>query len=352
MSGKQNIEISWASLWRIFFMLALAVALYLTREIIIIFLLAIVISSAIDAPLTFLEKRKIPRVLSLIFIFLAFFLLLGVILYTIIPISILEFRNVFNNLDKLQSALEGVPGITNLTSSANQFFDRLTTIFFNGNLSVTNIIPSIFTNVFLTITTIVVSFFLALNRDGVEQFLISILPYHLEEYAVSVLHRTRKKIGKWLQAQIILSVLIGFSTFLGMKLLGVNFALAIGLLAGLLEIIPYIGPIVTGLFAFLLSAPVSIPLAIKVLILFTIIQQTESNLLVPIVMKKTVDIHPVIAAFALLAGSTLAGFPGFILGIPAAAMFQEIINDWTDKKHSTNVPQFKQSSTNASRQKQ
>ncbi len=314
-------------------MLILIVALYFIRHVLVIFLLAIIISSAIDAPLTFLEKRRIPRVLGLIFIFIAFFLLLAVILYTIIPVSILEFRNVFANLDKLQGQLAGIPGISRITSSANQFLDQITSMFFNGNISITNVIPSIFTNIVLAITTIVVSFFLALNRDGVENFLRSILPSGQEEYAVDLFHRTRKKIGKWLQAQIILSFIVGFTTFLGLKALGVNYSLAIGLLAAMLEIVPYIGPIVVGLFAFLMAAPVSMTLAIKVIILFVIVQQAESHIIIPIVMKRTIDIHPVVVAFSLLAGATLAGFVGFILGIPVATFFQELISDWTDRKH-------------------
>lgn len=333
MVENQHIEITWTSLWRVLFMLVLAITLYLVRDILVIFLLAIVISSAIDAPLTFLEKRKIPRILGLIFIFITFFLLFAVILYTIIPISIIELRNIFSNLDKMQGALSGIPGISRITASAGEVLDRLTSMFFSGDLSITGLIPSIFKNIVLAITTVVVSFFLALNRDGVENFLRSILPSSQEDYAVDVFHRSRKKIGKWLQAQVILSFIIGFATFLGMKALGVNFSLAIGLLAGLLEIIPFIGPIVAGIFAFLMAVPVSLPLAIKVMILFVILQQTESHLLVPIVMKRTVDIHPVVVAFALLAGATLAGFAGFILGIPVAAVFQELINDWTDKKH-------------------
>jgi len=315
-------------------MLSLMVGLYFIRDILVFFLLAIVISSAVDAPLTFLEKRKIPRVLGLIFIFITFFLLLAVVLYTIIPISIIEFRNVFNNLDKIQSEIMGVlPGISKITSSANQFLDRLTTMFFNGDFSIAGIVPSIFKNIILMITTIVVSFFLALNRDGVENFLRSILPEAQENYAVEIFHKARKKIGKWLQAQVILSLIIGFAVFLGMKALGVNFSLAIGILAGLLEIIPFIGPIVAGLFAFLMAAPISMALAIKVLVLFVIIQQVESHILVPIVMKRTVDIHPVVVAFSLLAGSTLAGFPGFILGVPVAVVFQELLSAWTDRKH-------------------
>ncbi len=333
MAENQHIEISWTSLWRVLFMLILAVALYLIRDIFVVFLLAIVISSAIDAPLTFLEKRKIPRILGLIFIFITFFLLFAVVLYTIIPISIIELRNIFANLDKMQGALSGVPGISRITASAGEFLDRLTSMFFNGDLSITGLIPSIFKNIVLAITTVVVSFFLALNREGVENFLKSILPSNQEDYAVNVFHRTRKKIGKWLQGQVILSFIVGFATFLGMKALGVNFSLAIGLLAGLLEIIPYIGLIVAGIVAFLMAVPISVALAIKVLILFVILHEVESNLLVPIVMKRTVDIHPVVVVFALLAGATLAGFTGFILGIPVAAVFQELINDWTDKKH-------------------
>src|SRR3990167_9536810 len=100
-----KFEISWISLWRILLMTALAVGLFLIHQVIIILLLAIVMSSAIDVPITFLEKRRIPRILATLFIFIIVLIGLAFLLYALIPATYFELRNLLKNLDQLEIPL-------------------------------------------------------------------------------------------------------------------------------------------------------------------------------------------------------------------------------------------------------
>ncbi len=313
-------------------MLVLVIALYVISPVLVVLLMAIVISSALDAPLNYLESKKVPRLLGILFIFIALFSIFILLLYTIIPIVVIEFKDLFSNLDKVQSALVSVFGIS--TASDFNFSNiSITSLIFPASTSVFNIIPTVFENAILGIATVVISFYLALYRDGIENFLRAVLPLAYEDYSISVFHRARKKIGKWLEGQIFLSLVIAIVVAVGLRILGVNYSLVLGLIAGILEIIPFIGPLIAGFIAFLVAVSQSFVLGIYVVILFTIIQQLESHLLVPIVMRKTTGIHPVIVVLAILAGSQIGGFVGAILSIPIVVIFQELVEDFGARKY-------------------
>lgn len=184
------------------------------------------------------------------------------------------------------------------------------------------------------ISVFILSFYLSINRDGVEKFLRAVLPLSWEEYAVDIYLRVRRKMGLWLQGQMLLSLVVGIATFIGLLILNVDFSLVLGIMAGLLEMVPIVGPVFTGVLAFLVAISDSWTLGISVIILFAVIQQMESHLLVPVVMRKTTGLHPVVVVISLLAGSQLGGFIGLILAVPSAVIIQEFIEDWAVRKRA------------------
>ncbi|MDI6717601.1 MAG: AI-2E family transporter [Patescibacteria group bacterium] len=330
---RRGIEISWTSLWRIFLILILVVGLYYTRYILVVLALAIVISSALDTPLNFLERKRIPRLLGIIFIFIAFISILFFLLYTVIPITIIEFKDLFNNLDKIESSLGGFFGISKITEKIEISLNDVSSAIFSGEFSIINLLPKVFENAVLLVATIVISFYMALYRNGIENFLKAILPLSYEHQFIDIFHRSRRKIGKWLEGQILLSLIIGVGTAIGLKLLGVNYGLVLGVLAGIFEIIPFIGPVVAGGLAFLVAASQSLMLGVYVIIFFVVLQQIEAHILVPVVMKKTTGIHPVIVVLSILAGSQIAGFIGAILAIPFVVVIGEFVEDYAARKY-------------------
>ena len=113
----------------------------------------------------------------------------------------------------------------------------------------------------------------------------------------------------------------------------------IGILAAVFELVPFIGPIVSGAFAVVAALGTSAQLAIYTLIFFVIAQQFESNILVPIFSKRSVDLHPVIVITALLIGAEVGGFLGMVIAVPAAAVFQEVVEEWSVKKRGVPMPE-------------
>lgn len=306
---------------------------YYMRHVVAILFLAIVISSALDAPLNWLERRKIPRIMGILFLLVAGFSAVALMLYTVVPIVIIEIKDLADNIGLLEAALGSLVGVSSFTGTVsnglNGFGETLTA----GGFSVAKLIPQLFENMVMLVTVMVISIYLAWYRDGIEGFLRTVLPIEYEQYAINVMHRARRKIGKWLEGQILLSVIVVVTAFIGLKLLGVKYALVLALLAGALEIIPFVGPIVAGAVAFLVGVSQSITLGVAALILFFIIHQLEAHIVLPLVMRKTTGIHPVIVALSIVAGYQLYGFIGIILSIPFVVVIQELVDDFSEKKH-------------------
>jgi predicted PurR-regulated permease PerM len=132
---------------------------------------------------------------------------------------------------------------------------------------------------------------------------------------------------------MILSVIVAISVFVGLWLLDVDYALLLALLAGLFEIIPFVGPVFSGGVAVLISISNSFAVALYTLALFVVIQQVENHILVPSVMRFTANLNPALVIIALMLGGAVFGFAGLILAVPATVLLQEVASDWEDKKH-------------------
>jgi len=330
---KKVFDISWVSLWRVLFVIAFAVALYLIKDVLLTLFMALVISSALDAPISYLESKKIPRILATIFVFLAALSVLTLLLYTIVPVAIFEMKNLFEKLEELEIPAIGAFITPKLTEELKVNLGNLTNLLFSGGVSFIEVIAGIFGGIAFVGAVFVLSFYLAASRDGVERFLRAVLPADAEDIAVKVYLSAKQKLGLWLKGQLILSFTVGILAFLGLWILGVKYSLILGILAAVLEMVPFVGPIFTGATAFLLGVSESLTLGIMVIVLFVIIQQIENHLLIPLVMRKTVGLHPVVAVIALLAGAQIAGFVGIILAVPTAVVIQEIIESRAARKN-------------------
>ncbi len=179
---------------------------------------------------------------------------------------------------------------------------------------------------------VVLSFYLTASKDGVKKFLVAVFPEAVEYKVVNLYERTKRRIGKWFQAQLALSLIVGSAAFIGLSLLGVRFALILGLIAGLLELIPIVGPIFAGALAVTVALASSLMLGLYTLLLFLGIQQLENNVLVPLVMRKQTGVHPVMILVAILGGAQIAGLVGVLLAVPTAVFIQEMGEEWMSIK--------------------
>jgi len=161
-----------------------------------------------------------------------------------------------------------------------------------------------------------------------------ITPIKRRGYVVDLWQRTQVKIGLWMQGQILLIVLIGVLTYLGLTILGVPYALLLGLFAGLAELIPIFGPVIAAIPAIMLAfvngvsfVEAGLASAIAVGLFYVLIQQFENNLIYPLVVQKVVGVPPILVIIALIIGWDIAGFLGIILAVPVAAGLMELAHD-------------------------
>lgn len=332
MSDKTSYEITWGAVWKVLVLIGVAWLIYLTFDVLLAILVALVIAAGLDAPVSWLKKKGVPRLLSTLTLFILGVLAFATIIYVIVPLAISDFTQLANNLKEQTGSLFGTFEVSDLFSSLTVYLNSLADSLISGSLPITQVAVSLFGNIILVFTVLVLAFYLTVGQDGVERFLIAVLPATYEDKAIGLYLKTRGKIGQWLKGQVLLSLIIGFSVFIGLSFLGVKYALLLGILAGLFEIVPFVGPIFSGAIAILVALSSSLMLAGYTLILFVVIQQLENGLLVPLVMNYTTKIDPAVLLISLLIGGKAFGFVGLVLSVPVAVFFQELVEVWTTSK--------------------
>lgn len=331
---NDRFEITWSSLWRIAVFAGVIALLFLARDVIGMFIIAIVLALGLDPFVSMLERHRVPRLLGTSLVFVAGILVIGAVVYLVLPIVISELGSFIAHFSESLRGLFniGIPErvIENVSGNLEQAFAFLS----STDFSVTGAIGSAFERLLFVIATIVISFYLTVEEKGTERFLKVILPDAYERAFLSIFTRFKEKIRNWFSAQLGLSLAVGIVVALGLWLLGVRYYLALGLLAAVFEIVPIIGPIVTGAVGFLVAIGDSWTLGLYTLIFFFLVQQLENHVLTPVVMGRAVKVHPVMVVMALLVGGTVAGFPGILLSVPIAVAAQEIFNYLAEEKRS------------------
>jgi len=329
---KMKIEISWTSLWRIALMIAIAGVLWLVRDVMVALFLAIVISAGLAPLVDWLEKKGIPRLLGAILLYILILVVLGLVVYAVVPIAIVELNSLFTNLVELSGEVFDFSSTSELVKNFNDNIKYFGSNLLSGGFSFLSVASALFGGLVLAVSVAVISFYLILSKDGVEWFLRAILPEKQEDRFLSIFKRSKKRIGLWLQTQLLLSLVVGLMSFIGLALLGVKHAFVLGLVAGLFEIVPFVGPVFAGSLAVLVALSDSLSLGVYVLALFIIIQQVESQIIIPAVFHKAIGLHPVVVMASFMIGYTLLGFVGIILAVPVAVILQEMLNDWISIK--------------------
>jgi predicted PurR-regulated permease PerM len=333
MADKKILEISWGTLWKVLFFVLFVAVLYSGYQILLGLFLAIIISSGLEAVVNFLEKTGIPRTLGVIAIFFLAFFSIIVLMYTVVPLIILDLNSVFaGNGNVPGNPLWEIFAGFRTTHSLDSIVAGLSSELFSGNFSPFDLFSGAVGSVSIAVAVLISSFYLCLSRDGVERFIRAVFPLDYERAALKIYGDSKRKIGYWFRTQIVLSVIMGFTVWGAMALLGVRHAFLLGLIASIFEIVPFVGPILSGAVAVLAALSTSVSLGIYTLVTFLILQQLESNILVPLLMKRSVGLHPVIIIFALLIGGEIGGVLGILIAVPTAVVFQEIVDDWSSKK--------------------
>ena len=340
--SKTITEISPKTIFWVLGVGVLAVLIYMVRDIIAVLIFAIIIASALEPILRYAQSKKIPRLLSLVVIYLLFFIFFAALIYIFLPLVLDQLRDFFQNyptyFGKIEEAAGVITFLPGLSGNIHELLSQLTEQI-PSLTSLISYISAIFGGILSFVVVLVVSFYLSISRNALDNFLKAILPPQFEVYVHSLWVRAQYKMGRWLQAQILLSFIMALIVGLGLWILGIKYAFLIAVIVGILEIVPYVGPIVAGGLATLLALSQSAVLGLWTLIFFIAAQQLENHVLVPLLIKKLVGLNPVAVILAILVGAKLGGILGILLAVPIAAVIDEFFDDLAKRRSTSVSPQ-------------
>ena len=345
MDKEFRISITAGTVVTALLVIAGAYAFFLLRNLALLVLTAIIIASAIEPGVAFFIRRSIPRFISALLVYVLVFGSIFSMLYFFFPPIIADTASFLSDAPQYLDTLNASTPFSGLANSTDflgsqggtQSFAK-TLLSFQSAFSassggVLQLLITFFGGIFSLILVIVLSFYFALQDTGVDDFLRMIMPATHEEYAVDLWKRSQKKIGLWMQGQILLSVIVAVLVYLGLLIIGIPYALLLSVFTAIAEIIPIFGSLIAGTVAVIVGYSTGgVALGAIVAGLYIVVNQFESNLIYPLIVKKIVGIPPLLVIVALIAGYTLAGFLGAVLSVPVAAVALEFISDFDKRK--------------------
>lgn len=342
MPDHIHVEINTSTILKAVLIILFFVFLYILKDVLIIFLFALIIASAISPFAAWLDEKGFPRLLGVLLLFLVVLALTITLLSLIIPYVSNDISQLVSTLPQfvakvstsLEKVQQGSPQYLDFLSEIQNLLETFSTYLQQSSQSIIGLVISIFGGVMSAIAILIISFYLSVTKKGIENFLGSIVPEKYEDYAINLWKRAEFKVGLWLQGQLLLGLIMGLLVYVSLSLMGIKFALVLGFLAALLEIVPMVGPVLAAIPAIFLAFLQSPTLGLWVVVFYVIAQQLENHVLVPVVLGKTIGLNPVVVIIALLIGQNLAGIPGMILSVPVATIIVEMMDDFAKHKDS------------------
>ena len=307
--------------------IAAAVAVFFIRDLVLVILASIVIASAIEPAAHWANRKGIPRLPTILAVYVLLAIILAGLFYFLFLPLLGEAAGFIAQFPEYASSFSSDP-LFGSNLSVSGVVDQLNNLFVSFSQGVFSSATFFFGGVTSFMLIIILSFYLAVQEDGVGKFLKIVTPWNKERYVIDLWNRSRQKIGFWMQGQLLLAAIIAVLVYLGLLLLGLPHALLLAVAAGVFEIIPLFGPILAAIPTILVGFGAGgMPTALLVAGLFLIIQQFENQLIYPLVVKKVIGVPPMVSILALLIGGKLAGFIGILIAVPLAAILIEFISD-------------------------
>lgn len=310
--------------------------LYYIRGVLPPFLYALIIVYLLRPVVNFFVSKNMSRLVAVSLTYLIILLILAIALTLLVPILINQVRDFILHfpqflkvlgayLTRLQIAFYRIEFPKFVQDAFEQLVLRSKKLAVLWAQKLPEMTASLFGGLFNLIISPIIAFYILKDLPAIKETLVKLVP---PQYRDNFLHLTKEidiAVGGFLRGQLLIALIVGITISVYLLIIGVNFAILLGLLAGILNIIPYFGPIVGGAIAALVALFESPTLALLVIAGMIVIQQLDGVLISPNIMRQTVDLHPVIIILALLIGGSFFGFLGLILAIPVAAVGKALL---------------------------
>ncbi|MBI2621611.1 MAG: AI-2E family transporter [Candidatus Levybacteria bacterium] len=294
-------------------LVALALFLYQIRSILLALFISYIIMAALTPIVRGLKRFRLPNFLTVTVVYSLVIAAIVLLVVPILPFFISQIQALFKAIPTYLNLASQVLGFQVSNAQIENYLSPLTGLIGQNALSFTT---RFFGGIFTVISIFVLSFYMLIEREKIGREIPNLLPERYRQKIILTIHLVEQKLGAWLRGQIVLSLVVGTITWIVLTVLGVPFALPLAILAGILEIIPTLGPIIAAIPAVIVGLAISPVMAVSVVLAYIGIQLAENNILVPKIMQKAVGLNPVVIIVAILIGARLFGVMGALLSIP------------------------------------
>lgn len=291
--------------------------LFLIKDVILLLFVAIILMSALAPLVEKMTQFRVPKALAITISYISILSIIIFLISLIVTPLVTQTSNLVTNLP--QTFEHYLPALGIEKSVLQDQISKFSTNAITFTLA-------IFSNFLTLISVAVLTFYLLLDRERVYRLIVQIAPSQ-KPRTEGLIHKIENKLGAWLRGQVLLSLVIGFLSYALLFLLNIPYALPLAILAGIMEVIPVIGPIISSVPAILIAFVISPPLAAVVAVGYFAIQQLENHLIVPQVMKKAVGLNPLVVILAIAVGGRLLGISGALLAVPITVVIQVVLEE-------------------------
>lgn len=300
------------------------------------FVASLIIAYLLNPLLEFICQRKSPRSVGILIIYTTFIVSLFLLSINVIPSLVSEMQKLLVKVPWYTSQIQlffesmqqdyhrfNLPESFRKVTDAN--IQQFQEMIINLLEAVTDSVINLFSHVFLLLLIPLLVFYILKDLDNIKRSIYKMIPNKFRGRVRAVAEDIDKTLGAYVRGQLFISVFVASMVYVGLILLGVEFAILLAIINGITNVIPYFGPIIGAVPAFFIALLESPLLALKVILMITIVQQIESHIVAPTVYGRNLGIHPVIVILSLLAGGSFFGFMGLIFAVPVIAVIKVLL---------------------------
>lgn len=318
----------------------------MVRTITLSILVAAMLAYFLNPMVKSVRKRlKISDTLAILTVFLIVILIFLILGFTVFPKTISDIKNLIIKFPEYyKQTLESINDFFNqyelfkgINLDNELIVDNISKIYKKqtanmGNLLV-NSAKNVMSFVFSLVLTPIFAFYFLKDKDKIKEKFKAMIPEARKERLIRLFSNIHNDMTKYIIGKIKMAIIVGFATFIMLLALGVEFSFVIGIITCVADIVPYVGPLM-GLIPAFVFAFIDSPIkALWIFILYILIQWVENNIVGPKILSKETGFHPIVVLFLLILGAALFGFLGMILSVPIALVIKTVYNEYVVNKN-------------------
>lgn len=310
------------------------------RNVLFLLFVSVLLASALEPIVGWLREHiRRGRVATILVVYLAFFVVMIGLAFIVLPAAVNQGQRILASLPEFfeqvrvwAADLRPAALSTSITALVDSVAETFAPAPPPGPDEVVEVGTAVAEGAVFLFTMLAIVFFWLIEHARVQRYTLAFLSSNRRAGARRAWNEIETRLGLWVRGQLILMGAIGVSTTIAYALLGLPGALLLGLIAALTEAIPIVGPLLGAIPAILVAATVSPELALVVAAIYLALQLIESNVLVPLVMRNTIGISPLLVLFSLLVGAAVGGLIGAFLAVPLAASIEIVLSRLQDRE--------------------